>query len=100
MQIEKLVFGSAMRTYNMNDGKDPYGPKEDSMGENIKLGNVETKSNGRIYQDTPPYIVATMWILRVEMQSYREYNERMIKAQEEQNQLNASMLHSLTYIQR
>ena len=38
--------------------------------------------------------------LRVEMQSYIEDNERMIKAQEEQNHLNAAMLHSLTDIQR
>ena len=34
------------------------------------------------------------------MQSYREDNERMIKAQEEQNQLNAAMLQSLIDIQR
>ena len=34
------------------------------------------------------------------MQSYREYNERLVKAQEEQNQLNASMLQILTYIQQ
>ena len=38
--------------------------------------------------------------LKVEMQSYREDNERMTKAQEEQNRLNASMLQSLTDIQR
>ena len=34
------------------------------------------------------------------MQSYREDNERMIKAQEEKNQLNATMLQILTDIQR
>ena len=34
------------------------------------------------------------------MQSYREDNQRMIKAQEGQNQLNATMLHSLIDIQR
>ena len=34
------------------------------------------------------------------MQSYREDNDRLVKAQEEQNQLNASMLQILTYIQR
>ena len=38
--------------------------------------------------------------LGVEMQSYREDNERLVKAQEEQNQLNAAMLQSLTDIQR
>ena len=38
--------------------------------------------------------------LRVEMKSYREDNERMIKYQEEKNQLNAAMLQSLIDIQR
>ena len=60
----------------------------------------ETESNGRRFQDTPIDFAATMRILRVEMQSYREDNERLVKAQEEQNQLNAAMLQSLTYIQR
>ena len=36
----------------------------------------------------------------MELQSYREDNERMIKSQEEKNQLNASMLGKLTDIQR
>ena len=70
------------------------------MGENIQVGNTETKSNGRRFQETPPYFAATMRSLRVEMQSYREYNEILVKAQEEQNQLNAAMLQSLTDIQR
>ena len=55
------------------------------MGENICVGNAETKSNGRIFQETPPYFVATMRSLRVEMQSYKEDNERLVKAWEEQN---------------
>ena len=36
----------------------------------------------------------------MEIQSYRENNERFIKAQEEQNKLNIAMLQSLTDIQR
>ena len=38
--------------------------------------------------------------LGVEMQSYKENNERMIIVQEEHNQLNETMLQSLTGIQR
>ena len=41
-----------------------------------------------------------MRILRVEIQSYREDNEILVKALEEQNQLNAAMLQSLTDIHR
>ena len=70
------------------------------MGENIRDGNGETESNGRRYHETPPDFATTMRSLRVEMQSYREDNERMIKSQEEKNQLNATMLQSLTDIQR
>ena len=84
----------------MNDAQDPYEHEEDVMGENINVGNVETESNGRILQETPLDFAATMRSLRVEMQSYRGDNERLVKAQEEQNQLNAAMLQSLTEIQR
>ena len=77
--MEKLVFGSAMRAYNMNDAHDPYEHKADAIGENIRFGNAEIDSNGRRYQETPPDIPATMRSLRVEMKSYREDNERMIK---------------------
>ena len=69
----------------MNDAQDPYEHEEDVMGENIHVGNAETKSNGRIFQETPLDFIATMRSLRVEMQSYREDNERLVKAQEEQN---------------
>ena len=84
----------------MNDAQDPYEHKADAMGGNIRVGNFKTKSNGRRYQETPPDIAATMRSLRVELQSCREDNERMIKAQEEKNQLNAAMLQILTDIQR
>ena len=50
------------------------------MGENIQVGNVETESNGRKYQETPPDFVATMRSLRVEMQSYKVDNEILVKA--------------------
>ena len=65
-----------------------------------ELENVETESNGRIFQETPPDFATTMRSLRVEMQSYREDSERLFKAHEEWNQLDASMLQSLTDIQR
>ena len=81
-----------MRTYNMNDAHDPYEHEADAMGENIRVGNAETRSSGRRYLETPPDIAATMRILRVELQRYREDNERMIKSQEEKNQLNVAML--------
>ena len=78
--MEKWVVGSAMRTYGMNDAHDPYEHKKDAMGKNVRVGNAGTESNGRIFQDSLPNFVATMRSLRVEMQSYREEDVRMIKA--------------------
>ena len=37
-----------------DDAQNPYDIKEDVMGENICVENVETQSNGRRFQDTPP----------------------------------------------
>ena len=38
--------------------------------------------------------------LKVEIQSYKADNERLIKAQEEQNQLNTVIMHILTDLRR
>ena len=92
VQFGNFGLGWAKKINIMNDAQDPYEPKTDSMGENIQVENAETESNGKRNQETPPYIATTMRSLRVELQSCREDNERMIKAQEEQNQLNATML--------
>ena len=54
--------------------------KEDAMGENVRIGNDEIESNGRRFQDTPPKFATTMKSLRVEIQSYKADNERLIKA--------------------
>ena len=70
------------------------------MGGNFRIGNAETNSNGRRFQDTPLDFTATMRSLRVEMQSHREDNERLVKSIEEQNQLNVAMLQILIDIQR
>ena len=50
----------------MNDAHDPYEFEEDAMGENVRVGNDETESNGRINQETPLDIVAAIRSLRVE----------------------------------
>ena len=84
----------------MNDAQDPYDFEEDVMGENVRVGNDDTYSNGRRFQDTPPDFAATMRSLRVDLQSCRENNERMLKAQEYQNKINVAILQSLTDIQR
>ena len=69
-----------MRTYRGNDARYPHGYEEDVMGEKVRVGNDETESNGRRYQDAPPYFAATMRSLKVEMQIYGEDNEKLVKA--------------------
>ena len=56
------------------------------MGENVCNGNDGIESNGRRFQETSSDVTATM--------------RSLIKAHEEQHQLNAPMLQSLTYLQR
>ena len=90
------MVGSAMKTDDMNDyAWDPNAHEEDYMGGNVRIRNAKTESNGRRFQDTPPDFEGTMRNLKVEIQSYRADNERLIKAREEQNELNATILHSL-----
>jgi hypothetical protein len=48
----------------------------------------ETKSNERRNIETPPDMEETMRSLKVELQSCREDNEKIIKYQEEHNELN------------
>ena len=56
------------------------------MGVIVRVGNDDIESNGRIFQEMLPDIAATM--------------RSLIKAQEEQHQLNAAMLLRLTDLQR
>ena len=56
------------------------------MGENFRNGNDDIESNERRFQGTPSEFAATM--------------RSLVKAQEEQHQLNASILQSLIDLQK
>ena len=71
-----------MRTHDGYDIRDSYERAEDAMGENVCNGNDDIESNVRRFQGTLLDVAATM--------------RSLIKAQEEQHQLNAAMLQSLT----
>ena len=75
-----------MRTHDGYDARDSDEHARDAMGENIRNRNDDIESNGRRFQETPPDVAATM--------------RSLIKAQEEQHQLNAAMLQSLIELQR
>ena len=80
MQLGKVSCGLAMKIDNMDDyAQDPNEYEEYAMGENVWIGNAKTESNVRRLQETPLDFAATMRSLRVEMHSYREDNERLVK---------------------
>ena len=92
VQFGKFGLGWAKKINIMDDAHDPYDLDKYSIGENIQVENPEIESNGRRNQETPPDIATTMRSLRVELQSCIEDNERMLKGQENQNQINAAIL--------
>ena len=67
-----------MRTHDGYDARDSYERAEYAMGENFHNRNDDNESNGRRFQETLSDVAATM--------------RSLIKAQEEQHQLNAAML--------
>ena len=67
-----------MRTHDGYDARDSYEHAQDAMGENVCNRNDDIESNGRRFQETPLDVAATM--------------RTLIKAQEEQDHLNAAML--------
>ena len=75
-----------MRTHDGYDAQDSYERGEDAMGENVSNGNDDIDSNGRRFQETTSDVAATM--------------RSLVKAQEEQHQLNAAILQSLTDLQK
>ena len=86
MWFGKVICGLAMRTHDRYDAQDSYECVQDAIGENVQVGNDDIESNGRRFEETPQNITATM--------------RGLIKAQEEQHQLNAARLQSLTDLQR
>ena len=60
-----------MRTHDGYDARDSYEQEEDAMGENFHIRNDDIESNGRIFQETPSDVAATM--------------RSLIKSQEEQH---------------
>ena len=75
-----------MRTHDGYDARDSYERVRDAIGENDRNRNDNIESNGRRFQETPSDVATTM--------------RSMIKAQEEQHQLNTAMLQSLTGLHR
>ena len=75
-----------MRTHDGYDAQNSYKRAEDAMEENVRNGNEDIESNGRRFQGTLSEVATTM--------------RSLVKSQEEQHQLNAAILQSLTDLQK
>jgi hypothetical protein len=70
----------SQENYNRDYAYDPYKFETNAMVENIQDGNVEINSYGCRNHVTPPDITEALRSLRVELQSYRVDNKRLIEA--------------------
>jgi len=46
-EVHEGIFGSHMRTKDMEDAQGSYNHEEEIRGLHVSMGNAETKSNGR-----------------------------------------------------
>jgi hypothetical protein len=60
----------------------------------------DEESDERRVIETPPDLVETVRSLKVELQSYQDDNEKLIRAQEKLIELNAVLLQRLYEIQK
>ena len=76
----------------------PHGERYIRLAYNIQGHGTEAIEKRE--HESSPDVAATIRILRVELQSFKEENKRMIKALVEQNQLTTIMLQNLVDLQR
>jgi len=80
------------RTYNYEDGVKGFG---------MSMGNVGTKSNVHGEgKEERINLVDTLKSLQRDVQSYKDNNERLMKAKDQQDGFNIKMLQSLDGIER
>lgn len=87
------IFGHCIGTRHIEDAQGSYSHEDEVRGLCVSMGNVETESSGHRDRVEPVALVETMQSLHKEVPSYRVYNERMIRVQEE-------MLQSLNMMQK
>ena len=81
----------------MEDGEGAYNHDKESKGQNINVGNVETKSNRHKGRGEKETLMETVKRLKIEVQSYKAYNERLMR---EKNQINDQVMQILNHMHR
>jgi phosphomevalonate kinase len=86
-----------MHIQEMEEGEGALSHDKESKGQNISVGNAETKSNGHMSRGEQETLIETMRSLKIEVQSYKEDNERLMR---EQNQINSQVMKILNQLHR
>ena len=74
--------------------------REESKGKNVHVGNEETKYNGHTNKIESIEPVETMTSLMIEVHICKADNERMSRAQKQQNSLRTQVMQNLNLLQR
>jgi hypothetical protein len=63
----------------MEEGEGSSIHEKEVEGQNTKISNAETESNGRKGRGEKETLVETVRIMKIEVKSYKEYNFRLMR---------------------
>jgi seryl-tRNA synthetase len=86
-----------MRIEEMEEGEGASSHDKEAEGHNTRVGNAETNSNGCKERGEKETLLETIRSLKIEVQSYKADNERLMR---EKSQINARVLQILNQSQR
>jgi hypothetical protein len=75
-----------MHIQEMEEGEGASSHDKEAEGQNIRVGNAETESNGHKGRGEQETLIETVRSLKIEVQSYKEDNERLMR---EKSQINS-----------
>jgi hypothetical protein len=68
-----------MRIEEMEEGERASSHDKEAKGQNTRVGNVETESNGRKEKGEEETLIEIVRSLKMEVQSYKADNERLMR---------------------
>jgi FtsZ-binding cell division protein ZapB len=81
----------------MEEGEGASNHDKEAEGQNTRFDNAKIESNGHKGKGEHEMLIETVRILKMEVQSYKADNERLMR---EKSQINARVLQSLNQLQR
>jgi hypothetical protein len=81
----------------MEEGKGFSIHDKEVEGQNTRVGNVETESNGHKGKGEQETLIEIVSSLKIEVHSYKENNDRLMR---QKSQINAQVLQRLNQFQR